>query len=149
MAHDLPVKVERGHLVPLMSAGAELLDSLDGQEYRCVLTVAKGRSYPQLKLYFAMCGLVADNYESDATTMTKDIVDQFLRIETGHCTVVGFPDGSYRMFPKSIAFDKMEPDDFNAFIDRAMNVVAAKFGPELGDAVRTELYRMMDGEGKA
>ena len=144
MAYDLQVKVERGHLVAVMADGAETLDGLEGETFRAVLTQAKGRSYPQLKLYFAMIKMLVDNFDGEQN-VSKNAIDQFIRIETGHADAVKFADGTYRFFARSIAFNKMEPEAFNKFLDKAFDVVAMKFGPVLADSVRAELFKLMDG----
>lgn len=145
MAYDLQVKVERGHLVPVMADGQELLDGLEGETFRAVLTQAKGRSYPQLKLYFAMCKMLADNFDGEGQIGTH-AVDHFLRIETGHADPVKFMDGTYRFIPRSIAFNQLTPEAFSQFLDKAFDVAAIKFGPLLAELVRTELYKLMDGD---
>lgn len=147
MAYDLQVCVEKGHLVPVIAEGQETLDGLEGERFRCVLTGSKARSYPQLKLYFAMIKMIVDNFDG-AAPVSKNAMDQFIRIETGHCDAVKFADGSYRFFARSIAFDKMEADKFNTFLDRAFDVVALKFSPHLAEAVRAELFSLMDGDAK-
>jgi hypothetical protein len=143
MAHDLQIKVEHGHLVPVMAESQEVLDGLEGECFRAVLTQTKGRSYPQLKLYFGMIKLLIENWEGEQT-LSKNALDQFIRIETGHCDVVKFADGTYRFFSRSIAFDQMSPEAFSAFLDKAFDVVAIKFGPHLAEAVRGELYKLME-----
>jgi hypothetical protein len=145
MAHDLQVKVERGHLVPVMSDGQETLDGLEGETFRAVLTQAKGRSWSQLKLYFAMADMISKNLAWDLP-LSKGGVDTVLRVETGHADPVKFADGTYRMVPRSIAFNQLSPEAFGKFLDRAFDAAAIKFGPELTDAVRVELYKLMDGE---
>jgi hypothetical protein len=144
LAETVYVRVERGHLVATNAADAELLDGLEGEVFKAVLTQPKGRSVPQLNLYWKMCTLIAENLESDPP-ISKEMIDYVIKIEAGHCFAIRMNDGTYRLFPKSIAFNRLTPERFSKFMDRAFNVAAIKFGPALVEAVRLKLYKLMDG----
>ena len=112
---------------------------MSGGTYRAVLTTPKGRSLSQTALYFVMCTIISEHYPAD---LTKDAVDHILRIECGHYTVTKLCDDTYVRSAKSIAFNKMLPDAFAAFLDLALAKAAEKFGDGLAAAAAEELARL-------
>jgi hypothetical protein len=128
-----------GRISGATASDAETLADLAGGTYRCVLTTPRGRSLGQLGLWWAMCGLIADNHPAD---LTKENVSDTLKIECGHARVWQDSTGLYRRSPKSIAFNAMPPDAFSALLDRALAKSDDLFGEGLTDAVRGELASM-------
>ena len=84
------------------------------------------RSWPQLKTYWKALGIVvkATDRWPNAEKLHRDIkltlgyVEQSVNIETGEVTIT----------PDSIALDKMEHEEFCAFMDRAMELLTRKVG---------------------
>jgi hypothetical protein len=58
-------------------------------------------------------------------------------------------DGTYRLQPLSISFNKLGQDEFNTLMDKAMQVASVKFGPGLAEAARAEMERALSGKGRA
>lgn len=139
MSHEVIVQAEAGRLVGRTAHDAEVLAELEGGTYRAVLTIPRGRSLSQLNLWWAMCGLIAENYGDD---LTKDEVSDVLKIECGHCRVWKDAQGLYRRSPKSIAFNALAAPDFSALLDKAFGKAAELFGAGLSEAVRAELDAM-------
>lgn len=140
MASEVMLAVgEGGRVSGATASDAELLASLAGATYRAVLTQPRGRSLSQMGLYWAMCGLIADNHPAD---LSKDEVSDVLKIECGHVRVWQDAKGVYRRTPKSIAFNAMSPADFRQFLDLALIKASGLFGEGLTDAVRRELESM-------
>ncbi len=147
--HEVMVRVEGGHLVGILPADAHAIGELDGGTYTARLTQPRGRSITQLNLYWAVCGMIADNFEHpDDWRITKEHVDNILRQAAGHSHAIELADGTYRFFNKSIAFNKMHQEDFTAYMDEAFTVAATKFGPALADAARKEFDKMISGQPK-
>jgi hypothetical protein len=146
VSHEALVEIRGGKATGRTAADAELLAELEGGTYRAVLTQPKSRSLSQLNLFWKVCEMLAENYPGD---LSKDEVAHVLKIETGHCRAVRLDDGTFARFAKSIAFNAMSPDAFSAWLDRAFDVAAQKFGPALSDAVRGELDRMMHPQARA
>lgn len=140
MASEVMLTVgEGGKVSGATASDAELLSSLAGATYRAVLTQPRGRSLSQLALFWAMCGMIADNHPAD---LSKDEVSDVLKIECGHVRVWQDAKGIYRRSPKSIAFNAMSPADFRLFLDLALIKAAELFGADLTEAVRRELETM-------
>lgn len=84
------------------------------------------RSLPQLRTYWKALGIVvrATDMWPTAEKLHRDIkltlgyVEQSVNIDTGEVSIT----------PDSIALDKMEPDEFRVFMDRAMELLTRKVG---------------------
>jgi hypothetical protein len=140
---QLVLKVEAGKLAPATAADAELLPPYEGQSFTAKLTSSRPRSLTQLALWWVVCGFIAENYHDD---LTKEDVDQIIRIAIGHCHVFELADGVYVRRPKSISFNAMKQDEFNAFMEAGFDAMARKFGGELSQAARQEMLKMMEGD---
>ena len=139
MSHEAIIRIEQGRAVARTAHDAETLSEMEGGEYRAVFTSPRGRSLSQMALFWVFCGVIADNYPGD---VTKEAVAQVLKLEAGAYTVIQLADKTYVRVPKSIAFNAMEPEVFTKFMDRAFAAAAAKFGAELTEAGRDEMYRI-------
>jgi hypothetical protein len=146
MPEEFLGRVQDGKIVGLTSGDAETLANLEGGEYRCVLTVPAGRSLSQLKLYWAVCGMIADNFEHPTHELHKEHVDRILRLGAGHSIPIELADGTYQFLARPIAFNALSQGDFNLFMDRALTVASHKFGPALADAAKRELEKMIAGQ---
>lgn len=140
MATEAMVKIdEQGRACGVTASDAEALSALAGATYRAVLTTPNGRSLSQLRLWFAMCGLIADNHPAG---LTKDNVSDTLKIECGHAHVWKDATGLFRRSPKSIAFNALSAEAFSELLDRALFKAGELFGDDLTLAVITELQTM-------
>lgn len=107
-----------------------------------ILAPIQVRNVDRHRLYFVLCGLVAENH-SDLTH--KDTVDQAIRILTGHFDVVSWrPPFGRRVFirqARSLSFANMSESDFEAFFDRALRAIETDLWPGVDiDALRKEAY---------
>lgn len=139
MSFEAIVRIENGHAVGRTVHDAAVLHEVEGGEYRAVFTTPRGRSVPQNNLFHAFCQFIADNYPGD---LDKEAVKAVLKIEAGHCNVLRLADGTYVRAAKSIAFNAMSSGEFTAFMDRAFDVAAIKFGGELTAAARRQMDEM-------
>lgn len=130
---------EDGRPFGATASDAEALSSLAGSTYRAVLTQPRGRSLSQMGLWWAMCGLIADNHPAD---LTKENVSDTLKIECGHASIWKDCTGLYRRSPKSIAFNAMSAEDFSRLLDTALVKAGPLFGDDLTAAVIAELESM-------
>lgn len=144
------VRAEGGHLVGVTAQDADAIMGLEGGEYTARLTSSRPRSMSQLALWWVVCTMIADNFEHPGGwELTKEHVDRILRIGAGHSHVIELADGTYQFTPRSIAFNKLAQEDFNAVVDKALTVAGTKFGPALADSARRELARIVAGETRA
>ncbi len=145
---ELRVRVEEGRLVPVLAQDKDVIAGLgEGDEYVARLTSPRSRSLTQLRLWWVVCGMIADNFEHpEGWELTKDHIDRVLRIGAGHSDVCELADGTYQFFPRSIGFNSLSQEDFNLLMDRAFTVAAVKFGPALAQAAKEELDRIYMGQ---
>lgn len=146
MAAELLVSIENGRAVGRTPHDAEVLAELEGGEYRAVLTTPRGRSVPQNNLFHAFCSFIAANYPGD---VDKNSIKSVLKIECGHCHVLKLADGTYVRAAKSIAFNEMSSDAFTEFMNRAFDVAAIKFGPELATAALVKMTELSSAASDA
>jgi hypothetical protein len=105
---------------------------------RCDIT--RPRSLPQLRYYWAMCALVAMNH---AQLETREMVDQALRILTGHVDLVTIGNQTVKI-PRRLAFAKLSQDEWQAYLMRAKDAVVRELlpGVELRE-FEDEIMRMV------
>lgn len=141
MATEVMVRIdEQGRASGATASDAETLAEMAGATYRAVLTVPRaGRSLSQLGLWWAVCGLIADNHPGG---LTKENVSDVLKIECGHAHVWKDCTGLYRRSPKSIAFNAFPAADFSKLLDKALTAAGPLFGNDLTLAVIRELESM-------
>ena len=131
-----------GVLSPVGEDARDVLASIkDGADV--LIDVRTARSVRQLRLFWALMGLLADNIETFANK--DDAADQ-IKLDCGavdwfihHRTGVRFGR------PRSIAFESMTQDRFNAFMERVFWVVEAHYAPGQSEAFKREMYAMVDG----
>ena len=117
-------------LVPFSEEDLEALrEYKDNQILRGKITgVEKPRSYRQLRLYWQLCKVVAENTED---WPTKDAVDFNIRVALDFrdpSRVAVRPDGQVQFYYRSIAFANLRHIEANDYFDRAFEVMAKKLG---------------------
>jgi len=89
-------------------------------------SVKRARFYPLLQKYWACCNMIAQNYRKPEYKYLndKDKVDVFCRHRAGlvDCTVV-MPDVTI-VRPASISYSAMDQDDFQAYYDKAIDIMS-------------------------
>jgi hypothetical protein len=90
----------------------------------------KQRSLPQLKYYWVKLKELLD---SGAAPRLHDIdaIHDALKLEMGFVTPFITMRGRIEFRPKSIAMDKLDQDEMNAFIDRAWALIAEHWGVDM------------------
>lgn len=94
-----------------------------GTSVRCEIT--RPRSVPQLRYYWQLCALVAQNH---ATLQTREQVDQALRLLTGHVDLLQV-EGRTLQLPRRIAFAQLSQDEWQAYLGRAKDAVVQHLLP--------------------
>lgn len=101
-----------------------------GRALRC--KIVRARSNPNLRHYWACMHAF-----EDATGICKaSTLSDLLKIECGLSTAVRMANGEIRLVADSIAFDRIDEQDFIQFKRNAFNVIRVNFGVE-----PTELQR--------
>ena len=108
-----------------------------GTTVRC--EIVKPRSVQQLRMYWAMCSLVAMNH---AELQTREQVDQALRLLTGHVDLVKVGDQVLQL-PRRIAFSKLSQDEWAEYLSRAKDAVCEHLLPGVdGNEITNEILRI-------
>lgn len=119
------VRKEAHGIRPIAAFDAEVLFSdPTGTEYDLVKRTR--RSWPQLKLYWAMLGRVvkATNKWPDAEHLHESI-----KLTLGYVReVANLTTGEVTMVADSAALDAMDPEQFRAFFDAAQELLAKQLG---------------------
>ena len=97
------------------------------------------RSQKQHRMYWALITLVLDNqdYFKD-----KDHLSHYIKLKIGHVDVVQYK-GEVIEVPKSISFSSTKQEEFNSFIDKAIDFIISDEGLWPGidkDTVLNEVY---------
>lgn len=95
------------------------------------VTITQARSLPQHRLYWAMIALVVDNL---ATPVSKDALHKWVKIRCGCVELIPLKSGEIDQVDGSIAFDEMDQLAFNAFFERAADLLCEHIIPGLGKA---------------
>lgn len=139
-----PIFVQRrgAFLVPQAPIDGELLEAYPaGKPLRVAVT--QPRSVPQLRLYWSMLRLVADNMESEVTT---EALHNWVKMRCGVSAAIPLRSGAVDYVPGSVAFDKMDQDTFARFFDRAVTLIVEHLIPGLGKSELEREARIMLGE---
>lgn len=104
----------------------------------CNFSHKKIRSVQFHRRYFAMIKMVFDNQDifDDQETFRK-----YVEMKAGHYTVTKTVDGEM-ILPKSIAFDKLDDDEFQDLYGNVVAVVWEKFGMN-SKVIEEELINFM------
>lgn len=139
-----PIFMQRrgSFLVPQAPIDGELLDAYPaGRALRVAVT--QPRSVPQLRLYWSMLRLVADNMSAEVTT---EALHNWIKMRCGVSAAIPLKSGKVDFVPGSVAFDKMDQEAFGRFFDRAMDLVVEHLIPGLGKPALEREARLMLGE---
>lgn len=125
MSSDLEGRcfVKKGNvLYPVDFAASELLATIpEGKEV--VVVIRQHRNPKALRWFFAMLRTVC---QATGLWATEENLLNALKFETGHCELQMKLDGSECLVAKSISFPKMKEDEFNAFKERSLDLLATK-----------------------
>lgn len=94
-----------------------------GTTVRCEIT--RPRSVQQLRYYWALCALVAQNH---VELQTREQVDQALRLLAGHVDIVKVGDKVLQI-PRRIAFAKLGQAEWQAYLTRVKDAVVRELLP--------------------
>lgn len=101
------------------------------------------RNLSHHKMFWALMGLVHDNLDHDRYPTVEDFVAA-VKIAAGLRTRIELPNGDVGFIPGSIAFHKMDQDEFSKFYDRVCDLIAKHFLPGVNtDDLRREVEIMI------
>jgi hypothetical protein len=101
-----------------------------------VVTVHKSRNIEHLAKYWVLCRFVAD---FDAEFDEQTDVDNWLRLSIPWMREeYELGDGKVRVKLKSISIDEMDQTEFELFYDRAVELLSARIGRDVEEALREQ-----------
>ncbi len=125
-----PIFMQRrgSFLVPDAPIDGEMLDAFPTRK-KLRVAITQPRSIPQLRLYWSMLHLVADNM---STEITSEALHEWIKMRCGVSVAIPLRNGQVDHVPGSIAFDKMDQDQFGRFFERAATLIVTHLIPGLG-----------------
>lgn len=100
-----------------------------GKPLRHKVTVP--RSVPQNRLYWKALGLVCENLDGG---VRKEALHKWLLGRLGYVDVIPLRNGKVDQVPASTAFDSMPQAEFNAYSDKAFDLICEEIIPGLNKA---------------
>jgi len=123
-------KTTAGYFIPETVEDQEIAKGIKAGETIAVKW-SKPRNPGNHRRYFAMIGVIIDNMPE--TVPDRYHNPEYLRYETligiGHCEWRTSRNGTGYPVPKSIAFDKMDEDEFRDIYSRTVNYLLKHFCP--------------------
>lgn len=105
--------------------------------------IKRPRNVKHHRMFWALMGLVHDNLDHDRYPTVEDLVAA-VKIAAGLRTRIELPNGDIGFIPGSIAFHKMDQDEFSKFYDRVCDLIAKYFLPGVNtDDLRREVEIMI------
>lgn len=147
MASEVIVHRRASSLIAATMADVEAIDALaHGIDYRAILTRAQGRSVKQNRMLWGLAKIVAENLpdQPGSVVLDNEAVVGMLKQEAGFVTPIMLGNGSYKLVPRSVSFEKCDQDTFNAFFNKALAVVERDIIPGLkAEDARREIEAML------
>lgn len=106
----------------------------DGDEFFAETKRATKRKIKQLRMFWAVVGLIAD-----AKDKAPEVVKRSISIRLGFCHVEVDMDGAERMVADSIAVENMDQDVFDQFFKNALRLVEEWLGASSDEVQRRYL----------
>lgn len=120
-------------LVPSDDRAAEALGKILLGE-PVAIHVKRGRSLPQLRLYWAVLQHVADATHWE----TAERLHVALKVRLGLYDLMQLPNGKTVPVVQSASFDGMTHDAFTEYMDKAVNLICSEVCPGMSSAMLIE-----------
>lgn len=125
------VELTRRGLSPLTPADVELMARFRPGQAFDLVPRSKARSWPQLRLYFAILQKVC---EATDEWPRAEILHDFLMRHCGYASEQLNPfTESYETVRDSVAFDGLSHDEMNAYVDTSLAALSAWIGFDVID----------------
>lgn len=122
----------KASLIPVSGYDDELLAAIP-EGNLVEVTVRRKRSWPQLKLYWALLNNVVKNYPCGYPNSDK--LHDAIKMALGYTSELIGLDGVVYIIPDSIAINKMDQADFQLYFDNAIVLLNRLTGTDvLADA---------------
>lgn len=132
---DFLAQIQLGKLCPIDDTGREWLAKKHGRTVK--VSVSEPRNAKQLRLYWALVGLI---FPHQARYATAEHLSDALKKAVGAYEEFTCLDGTVITRVNSISYKAMTNDEFQVFLDRVMEVIVTLVIPGLSKSdLRREL----------
>lgn len=129
-------------LRPTDQAGEDALRKIGHGEV-VTIEMKRPRNVKHHRMFWALMGIVHENIDHERYPTVDDLVAA-VKIAAGLRTRIQLPSGEVGFIPGSIAFHKMDQDEFSKFYDRVCDLIAKHFLPGVDKAdLRREVEIMI------
>lgn len=111
-------------LVPEFQYDAEMISELPEYD-RIRVDLRTGRSPPKLRFYFQLLRKLIAATDCAPNTNALHAV---IKLDLGHAEPVRLKNGMTVLVPASVAFDRMNEQDFSVFLEKAIEWIATNYG---------------------
>lgn len=130
-------------LAPAEDAAIEALSSIPLNS-EVLVTIHQPRNIRAHRLWWALCGMIAEWSSDEGSVWTKDDVSDFFKISLGHYRRAVDNHGNEWKFPKSISFASLPESEFRPLLSGAIEIASTHILPNLSDdTIRAELEKML------
>lgn len=145
MADKPPILVQRRgeFLVPLSPIDGERIRDLPAGKALKVEVRQPRRSNPQLRLYWALLGIVCENLDQD---LKPETLHEWLKMRLHLTSEIRLRSGEVVEVPRSVAFDKMEHAEFTAYFGNVKALLVEQIIPGVKSEVLEREAMAMIGE---
>ena len=133
------------YLRPTQPDGERIVQALSG-DAQIMVEVNQRRNVKQHNLAMAMITTVWENIPENIAHLwpTKDHFRKMLLEATGYVEEYRDIAGNVKVVPRSMSFDKMSQEEFDAFFKEAMNIIQNRIIPGIGsEALNNEIMDMV------
>lgn len=111
-------------LVGEMQADRDAIERFKSGE-RIRVDMRTGRSPARLRFYWQLLNRLIDATDC---APNSEALHSVIKLDLGHATPVRLRNGMTVLVPSSIAFDKMTEQDFETYLNRAIEWIGQSFG---------------------
>lgn len=126
MAKFIAIK-QLGSLRPCDEAGQSALSKI-AEGDTVMIETKRPRNLQHHRMFWALMTIVHDNMDHERYPTVEDLVAA-IKIAAGLRTRIDLPTGESGYIPGSIAFHKMNQDEFSSFYDRVCDLISKHFLP--------------------
>lgn len=130
-------------LIPVEDAAIEALSSVPINQ-DVLISIHQPRNIKAHRLWWALCGLVAEWSSDEGNAWTRDDVSDFFKLSLGHYRRAVDNHGKEYRFPKSISFASLPESEFRPLLSGAIEIAITHILPNVSqDTLRAEMENML------
>lgn len=131
--------VGKGALLPKDDRAQDMMRNRLNVGDKVLVKIHRARNPEHNALAHKVFDLIAD-----ATGYSKDVIKLWLKKETGRVDLVKLPDGKYLPSPRSMKFESMSQDEFQAFWNEAWVIIGEQVMPHIPEKDFEEIRKIVN-----